>query len=99
MNFNKNTRISTLIKENEKTIDVIASINKNFLKLKNPILRRVLAPRVSVSDAAKVGGVKIDVLISKLEEIGFEFEGVKAQKVELREKKKIICQNQNDPIN
>ncbi len=80
MNFNKNTRISTLIKENKNTIDVIASINKNFLKLKNPILRRVLAPRVSVSDAAKVGGVKIEVLIKKLEEIGFEFEGVKSQK-------------------
>ena len=80
MNFNKNTRISTLIKENKQTIDVIASINKNFLKLKNPILRRVLAPRVSVSDAAKVGGVGIEVLIKKLEEIGFEFEGVKSQK-------------------
>lgn len=87
MNFNKNTRISTLIKENKDTIDVIASINKNFLKLKNPILRRVLAPRVSVSDAAKVGGVKIEVLIKKLEEIGFEFEGVKTQKVGLQEKK------------
>ncbi len=86
MNFNKNTRISTLIKENKDTIDVIASVNKNFLKLKNPILRRVLAPRVSVSDAAKVGGVKIDVLIEKLEEIGFKFEGVKSQKVEPQER-------------
>lgn len=86
MNFNKNTRISTLIKENKDTIDVIASINKNFLKLKNPILRRVLASRVSISDAAKVGGIGIEVLIKKLEKIGFEFEGVKSQKVKTQEK-------------
>lgn len=75
MKINRNTRISTLIKENIDTIDVIASINKNFLKLKNPILRKVLAPRVTINDAAKVGGVKVDILIKKLEEIGFIFEG------------------------
>ncbi len=87
MNFNKNTRISTLIKENEDAIKAIASINKNFLKLNNPILRRVLAPRVTVSDAAKVGGVTIDVLIKKLVDIGFKFEGVKSQKTGSQEKK------------
>jgi len=75
MKINRNTRISTLIKENKATVDVIASINKNFLKLKNPILRKVLAPRVTVADAAKVGGVDIEVMIDKLKEIGFEYEG------------------------
>jgi len=30
MEFNRNTRVSTLIKENEATIDAIASINKYF---------------------------------------------------------------------
>lgn len=74
MKINRNTRISTLIKENKDTIEVIATINKNFLKLKNPILRKVLAPRVTIADAAKVGGVSIEVLIKKLENIGFEFE-------------------------
>ncbi len=75
MKINRNTRISTLINENKDTIDVISSINKNFLKLKNPILRKVLAPRVTVADAAKVGGVDLSVMIKKLEDIGFEFEG------------------------
>jgi len=74
MKINRNTRISTLIKENKETIDVIATINKNFLKLKNPILRKVLAPRVTITDAAKVGGVNIEILIDKLKEIGFEYE-------------------------
>ena len=80
MEFNGNTRISSLINENEETIQAIASINKNFLKLKNPVLRKVLAPRVTVSDAAKVGRVKIEVLINKLEEIGFTFKSNIQQK-------------------
>jgi len=74
MKINRNTRISTLIKENKETIEIIGSINKNFLKLKNPILRRVLAPRVTIVDAAKVGGVTLEILVEKLEKIGFEFE-------------------------
>ncbi len=74
MKINRNTRISTLIKENKETINVIGSINKNFLKLKNPILRKVLAPRVTIADAAKVGGVALEILVTKLEDIGFEFE-------------------------
>ncbi len=69
-----------MIKENEETIQAIASINKHFLKLKNPVLRKVLAPRVTVADASKVGGVEIDVMIKKLKEIGFEFEGDMPQK-------------------
>ncbi len=80
MKFNRNTRISTLIKEKEETILAIASINKHFLKLKNPVLRRVLAPRVTVADAAKVGGVEVEVMIKKLEDIGFVFEGEIPQK-------------------
>ena len=80
MKINRNTRISTLIKEKEETITAIASINKHFIKLKNPILRRVLAPRVTVADAAKVGGVEVEVMIKKLEEIGFKFEGEMVQK-------------------
>ena len=80
MKINKNTRISTLIKENEAVIDTIASINKNFKKLKNPILRKVLAPRVTVADAARVGGVSIEEFLAKLKPLGFEFEGDPAQK-------------------
>lgn len=86
MKINKNSRVSTLIDENEAVIDVIASINKNFKKLKNPILRKVLAPRVSIADAAKVGGVTIDVLLNKLKDIGFEFEGDPGQVKEYEEK-------------
>ena len=66
------TKISKLIEHNEETIEVIASINKHFRKLKNPLLRKALAPRVAIAEAARVGGVPVCVLIDKLKEIGFE---------------------------
>jgi len=95
MKINKKTRISTLIKENEKTIEAIGSINKNFLKLKSPILRKVLAPRVNIADAAKVGGVTLEVLVTKLENIGFEFEN--ELKKTLQESTKKIVKKSTSP--
>jgi len=67
----KDTKISKLINENKNAIDTIASINKNFAKLKNPILRKVLATRVSIKDAAKIGNTSINDILKRLEEIGF----------------------------
>jgi len=68
----KDTKISKLIKEKEEAIEAIASINKNFLKLKNPILRRVLAPRVSIKDAARIGKTTVNEFLKRLEKVGFE---------------------------
>jgi len=72
MEINASTKISTLIKVNEDVIEVIASINKHFRKLKNPLLRKMLAPRVSIADASRIGGVPVCVMIDKLRDFGFE---------------------------
>ena len=74
MKVSGKTKISALINENKAVIDVIASINSHFKKLKNPVLRRVLAPRVTIADAAKIGGVSVDVFLNKLTEVGFEID-------------------------
>ncbi len=71
MKISAKTKISELIKENEETIEIISSINKHFKKLKNPFLRKALAPRVTIADAARIGGVPVCVMIDKLREIGF----------------------------
>ncbi len=65
------TKISKIIKHDKKVIDVIASINKHFRKLKNPILCKMLASRVTVADAAKIGGVTTEAFLKKLEENGY----------------------------
>jgi len=74
MIINSKTKISVLIKENEKSIDAIASINPHFNKLKNPILRKILASRVTIEDAARIGKCDVAVFFKKLAEIGFEIE-------------------------
>lgn len=73
MKITQNTRISDLIKMNKNVIEALASINKHFEKLRNPILRKVLAPRVTIADAAKIGGVEIETFFAKLQPLGFEW--------------------------
>ncbi|HHH52803.1 MAG TPA: DUF2249 domain-containing protein [Bacteroidetes bacterium] len=80
MKINAQTKISDIIKANKDVIDVIATINKHFKKLKNPILRKVLAPRVTVADAAKIGGIDIDILLDRLSSVGFEVERSEKEK-------------------
>lgn len=71
MKINQNTKISKLINENPDVIDAIASINKHFEKLRNPILRKILASRVTIADAAKIGGTTIQAFYEKLSPLGF----------------------------
>ncbi len=66
------TKISKIIKLDKKVIDVIASINRHFRKLKNPILCKMLASRVSVADAAKIGGISTEAFLKKLQENGYQ---------------------------
>lgn len=71
MDISANTKISVLIKANPASIDAIASINKHFEKLRNPILRKILASRVTIADAARIGGCTVDVFFEKLAPLGF----------------------------
>ncbi len=72
MKIDANTKISKILKVKPESIQVIAQINSNFKKLENPILRRSLATRVSVKDAAKIGKVDINEFLKALEQIGFD---------------------------
>lgn len=71
MKINQNTKISALIKQNPDVIDAIVSINKHFEKLRNPILRKILASRVTIADAAKIGGATTQAFYDKLIPLGF----------------------------
>ena len=74
MIINKDTKISQILKHNPASIEAIASINPQFNKLRNPLLRKMLAPRVSVSAASKVGNCSIEAMLKVLENVGFEIE-------------------------
>lgn len=70
--INVNTKIGYLIKQNPKALDAITSISPKFNKLKNPLLRKLMAPRTSISMASKIGGCSVDDFFDKLEPLGFE---------------------------
>ena len=91
----KDTKISKIIEINDKAIDAIASVNRNFKKLNNPILRKLFASRVSIKDAAKIGGTSINELLRRLESIGCSVEYIEDENVENKESKKIIMDKEN----
>ncbi len=74
MKINAHTKISKILKANPKAIEIISGINPKFEKLNNPILRRSLATRVSVKDAAKIGKIEVNDFLKSLEEHGFDVE-------------------------
>lgn len=80
MDVSENTRISDLLKENPGSIDAIASLAKPLEKLKNPILRKLMASRVTIAEAAKMGGCSIQDFERVLTPLGFKF--IKEAKIE-----------------
>jgi uncharacterized protein (DUF2249 family) len=72
MKITNKTKISALINENPETIEVLISVNPHFSKLKNPVLRGILASRTSLSDAAHIAKCDIVSLFDSLAKIGFE---------------------------
>lgn len=72
MKINGETKISFLLKEKPESMEAIISVNPKFKKLRNPLLRGILASRTTLSDAARIGGSDINLLFHELEKIGFE---------------------------
>src|SRR5690606_21756579 len=56
--------------------------NPHFRKLKNPVLRKLLAARVTIADAARIGKCEIDTFIERLKPLGFVVEDTMAEKRE-----------------
>lgn len=73
MDFNAQTKIGDIIAHNKESIDAIAAIAPPLKRLKNPILRKVLASRVSVTEAAKMGGCKVEDFVNALAPLGYRF--------------------------
>lgn len=79
MKITADTRISELIRANKDSIEAIASLARPFARLRNPILRKLMAPRVSIAEAAKIGGCSVGDFFIALGPLGFEADSVKDQ--------------------
>jgi len=85
--INGKTKISSIIKANKGSIEAIASVARPLEKLKNPLLRKLLAGRITLSEAAEMGGCSVWDVARALQPLGFVFEGpdTPAMKAELSE--------------
>jgi uncharacterized protein (DUF2249 family) len=74
MNINANTKIAKILKQNPDALKAIISINPRFEKLRNPLLRKLMAARTSIGMAAKIGGFEVERFYEKLKPLGFDID-------------------------
>jgi len=72
--INQHSKIAAIIRANKDSIPAIASLARPLEKLKNPLLRKLLAARVTVAEAAKIGGCTLQDFAAVLAPLGFTFE-------------------------
>ncbi len=96
----KETKISAIIKHDKGVIDVIAGINKHFRKLKNPILCKMLASRVTVEDASRIGKVSVREFLQRLEAYGLKvsYDGIEEKESKREEKHKANTMNKENLV-
>ncbi|RYZ25849.1 MAG: DUF2249 domain-containing protein, partial [Chitinophagaceae bacterium] len=74
MIINANTKIAPILKQNAAALDAIISISPKFAKLRNPLLRKIMAGRTTLAMAARLGGCSVDDFYKQLEPLGFEID-------------------------
>jgi len=68
------TTIARLLDEHPTLVEVLADFHPHFRQLRNRLLRRVMAPRITVAQAARIAGVPPDALLRRLREAAGESE-------------------------
>ena len=87
MKIDCNTKIGAILKTHPDAMEAIISISAKFNKLRNPVLRKVIASRTSIATASKIAGCSVDDFFSKLQPLGFVIDQSAAP--EAREQNKI----------
>ncbi len=64
--IDKNTKISKMLEAYPQTLEVMLHTNSHFKKLQNKFLRRTVAKRVTVEQAAGIAGVSLEDLLRRL---------------------------------
>jgi len=71
MTINANTKIAAILKGHPDALEAIISISPKFNKLRNPLLRKLMASRTSIAMASKVSGCSIENFFEALKPLGF----------------------------
>ncbi len=62
-------KISKMLESYPETLDILLKTSSHFNKLKNKLLRKALAPRVNVEQAASIAGVDLNLLLFNLNKV------------------------------
>ena len=65
------TKISALLRGHPDALEAIISLSPKFNKLRNPLLRKLMASRATIGMASKIGGCTPEDFFAKLEPLGF----------------------------
>ena len=97
MNINANTKIASILKSHPGAMEAIISISPKFNKLRNPLLRKIMASRTSIYAASKVAGCSVNDFFEKLQPIGFSVDKtVAAEKEETPDSTPSFMKNMNE---
>src|SRR5690606_2402570 len=72
MLINEQTKIAALLKHHPHALETIITLSPDFKKLRNPVLRALMAGRTSIAMASKIGGCKPEDFFRALAPLGFE---------------------------
>lgn len=72
MLINEQTKIAALLKHHPDALETIITLSPDFKKLRNPILRKLMAGRTSIAMASKIGGCNPEDFFKALAPLGFE---------------------------
>lgn len=84
MIINAHTTLASILKQHPKALDAIVSLSPKFEKLRNPLLRKLMAGRTTLVMASKLGGCSLDDFYRSLWPLGFEVD----QKAKVLEEEK-----------
>lgn len=70
--IDQHTKIAFLIRNHPDALETIIRISPKFNKLRNPVLRKLLAGRASISMAAAVAGCSVNEFLDRMKPLGFQ---------------------------
>lgn len=85
MQIHSATKIARLIKEDPRALEAIISLSPKFEKLRNPLLRKVVAARTTIAMACAIGGCTQEAFFDRMRSLSFtvdETQEAPAQQVE-----------------
>lgn len=78
MRINAQTKIAALLKGHPGALEAIVPLSADFKKLRNPLLRKLMAGRTTIAMASKIGGCTPEDFYRALAPLGFECEAAPA---------------------